>query len=167
MTQQALWRGRGCNSGAEAGKRWRGSPRRTGEYSDKQSRATNGIPGEIRGEVRSVTLREGSRTHERCPEHGVDTGRRRWSCDGAESGPVSMDREKQRGRERTEGCPGSWVTRRSSPRQQTQQGLDGDRRMGTRPRRTATELPGCTRGAMRVLRVVSARVRGKESEWGT
>jgi hypothetical protein len=70
-------------NGAEAARRWRGNPRRTGEYSGEQSRATKGIPGEIRGGVRSVTLRGGSGTLERRPGHGEDTGR--W----------------QRGRERT------------------------------------------------------------------
>jgi hypothetical protein len=135
----------------EAARRQRGSPRQTRKYSGEQSRATKGIPGEIRGEVRSVILRGASGTLERRSGHGEDTGRRRWSCGGE---PVSVDREKQRGRGRTEGCPGSRVTRRSSPMQQTQRGLDGDRRMGARPRRIAVELPGCTRRAREGARVL-------------
>jgi hypothetical protein len=86
-------------------------------------------------------------------------GRRLRSYDRAEREPVSMDREKQRGREQTKGCHGSRVTRRSSPRQLTRQGLDDDHRTGTRPRQTAAELPVCVRGARRVLRAASARVR--------
>jgi hypothetical protein len=31
----------------------------------------------------------------------------------------------------------------------------------------ATELPGCVHGVRRVLKAASARVWGKESEWGT
>jgi hypothetical protein len=50
---------------------------------------------------------------------------------------------KPEGEGRTEGCPGLRVTRRSLPRQQTQRGLDDDRRMGARPRRAATDLLGC------------------------
>jgi hypothetical protein len=50
-----------------------------------------GAPRAPRGEVRSVTLR---------------------GCSG------NVER-KQRGRGQSEGCLGSWVTRRSSPRQQT------------------------------------------------
>jgi hypothetical protein len=49
---------------AEAARRRRGSPWRTGEYSSEQSHAIKGIPGEIRGGVRSVTLRGGSGTLE-------------------------------------------------------------------------------------------------------
>jgi hypothetical protein len=166
-TRRILWQDRDNRNGAEATRRWRWSPRRTGGYSGEQSCATKGIPGEIRGGVRSVTLREGSRTHERRPGHGEDTDRRRRSCGGAEREPVSVDREKQRGREQSEGCPGSRVTRRSSPRQLTRRGLDGDSRTGVRPRRTAAELPGCACYARRVLRAASARVRGKGSEGGT
>jgi hypothetical protein len=70
--------------------------RRTGGYSNKQSCTTKGIPGEIRGGVRSVTLREGLRTHERRPGHDEDTGRRRRSCGGAE-------RTGERGSRETEG----------------------------------------------------------------
>jgi hypothetical protein len=64
-------------NGAETARRWRGSPRRTGEYPGEQSRATKSITGEIRDEVRSITLRGGSGTLERCLGHGEDTGRRR------------------------------------------------------------------------------------------
>jgi hypothetical protein len=46
-------------------------------YSGEQSRATMGRPGEIRGGIRSVTLREGSGTHEQCPGHSEDKVRRR------------------------------------------------------------------------------------------
>jgi hypothetical protein len=77
-----------------------------------------------------------------------------------------MDREKQRGRERTEGCPGSRVMRQSSPRQQTRQGLDGDRRMGTRPRRTAAKLPRCARRARERARVLRARLGAQLSGGG-
>jgi hypothetical protein len=80
---------------------------------------------------------------------------------------MSVDQEKQKGRERTEGCPWSRVAGRSSPRQQARRGLDGVCRTSTKPRRTTMELPGCVRGARRVLGAASARVRGKESEWGT
>jgi hypothetical protein len=99
----------------------------------------------------------------------VGTGRRRRSCGEAERGQVSMDREKQRGRERTEGCPGSRVTRQSSPRQQTRQGLDGDRRTGTRPRRTAVKLPRCAHRARereRGCSVGGTTERGRASECG-
>jgi hypothetical protein len=167
--QRILWHGRSCRNGAEATRRQRGSPRRIGGYSGEQLRATKGKPGEIRGRVRSVTLREGSGTHERRPGHGVGTGRRRRSCGEAERGQVSMDREKQRGRERTEGCPGSRVTRQSSPRQQTRQGLDGDRRTGTRPRRTAVKLPRCAHRARereRGCSVGGTTKRGRASECG-
>jgi hypothetical protein len=68
------------------GKRWRGNLGWTGGYSGEQSRITKGRPGEIRGEVRSVTLREGSRTLERHPGHGEVTGRRPLSYSDAERG---------------------------------------------------------------------------------
>jgi hypothetical protein len=45
-------------NGAKAARRW------TGEYSGEKSRATKGIPGEIRGGVRSVTLSGGPVTLE-------------------------------------------------------------------------------------------------------
>jgi hypothetical protein len=45
---------------------------------------TKDIPGEIRGRVRSVTLREGLRTHERRPGHDENMCRRSRSCGGAE-----------------------------------------------------------------------------------
>jgi hypothetical protein len=76
---------------------------------------------------------------------------------------VSVGREKQRGRERTEGCPGSRVTRRSSPRQLARRWLDGYHRTGGGPRRATTELPGCARGARQVLRAANARVRGRRA----
>jgi hypothetical protein len=44
---------------AKVGRQRRGSQQRIGDYSSEQSHATNGIPEEIRGGVRSVTLREG------------------------------------------------------------------------------------------------------------
>jgi hypothetical protein len=44
---------------------------------------------------------------------------------------------------RTEGCPGLLTTRWNSARQRARRGLDGDRRIGARPRRAAVELPGC------------------------
>jgi hypothetical protein len=160
-TRQIRWLGRDSRKGGEATGRWRGNPRRTGESSGEQSRATKCKTSKIRGEVRTVTLREDSGTHERCPRHGEGTGRRRWSC-GSE--PVSADLANQRGRGRTEGRPGLRVIRWSLPRQRTWQGLDGDCRMGMRPRRAAAELPGCAHGARRVLRAASARVREEEGE---
>jgi hypothetical protein len=62
-------------NGAEAARRRRGSPRRIEEYSGEQSHATKGITWEIRDRVRSVTLRGGLGTLERCPGHDEDTGR--------------------------------------------------------------------------------------------
>jgi hypothetical protein len=44
-------------NGAEAARRRRESPRRTGEHSGEQSRATKCMTGENRGGVRTVTLR--------------------------------------------------------------------------------------------------------------
>jgi hypothetical protein len=101
---------------AEMTRRWRGSPRRTGEHSGEQSRATKCKTGENRGGVRKVTLREDSGAHKRRQGHGENTGRRRRSYD---SEPVSADRANQRGRGRTEGRPGLWVIRWSLPWQRT------------------------------------------------
>jgi hypothetical protein len=81
----------------------RGSPRRTGEHSGEQSRATKCKTGKIRGGVRTVTLREDSGTHERRPGHGEGTSRRRRSCDNE---PVNTDRANQRGRGEPRGVPG-------------------------------------------------------------
>jgi hypothetical protein len=81
-------------SGAEAGRHRRGSPRRTGECSSEQSRATKGISGENRGGVRLVTLRKGLETHERHAGHNEVPGRWWQSYGGAEREPVSVDREK-------------------------------------------------------------------------
>jgi hypothetical protein len=47
----------------------RGSPWPTGEHSSEQSRAAKCMTWEIRGGVRTVTLRGGSRTLERRPRH--------------------------------------------------------------------------------------------------
>jgi hypothetical protein len=67
---------------------------------------TKGIPGEIRGKVRSVTLRGSSRTLERRPGHGEDTGQRRRSCGGAERELLSVvERDRGRGGE-PRGVPG-------------------------------------------------------------
>jgi hypothetical protein len=128
-----------------------GSPRRTGEHSDEQSRATKCKTGENRGWVRTVTLREDSGAHKWRPGHGEGTGRRQRSY-GSE--PVSVDRANQRGRGRTKGRPELWVIRRTLPRQHTWRGLDGDRRSGTRPRRAAVELPRRRRRARERARVL-------------
>jgi hypothetical protein len=53
----------------------------------------------------------------------------------------------------------------SSPRQRARQRLNDGHRMGGGPRRTTVELPRCARGARRVPRAVSARVREEEGEW--
>ena len=76
-------------NGAEVARRRKGSPQWTGEYSGKQLRATKGIQGEIRRDVRSVTLR-GGLTLKRCLGHGEDTGRWRRSCDWTERESVSV-----------------------------------------------------------------------------
>jgi hypothetical protein len=65
-----------------------GSPRRTGEYSGEQSRASKCETGENKGRARTVILREVSGTHKRWPGHCEGMGRRRRSC-GSE--PVSVD----------------------------------------------------------------------------
>jgi hypothetical protein len=93
-------------NGAEATRRRRWSPWWFEESSGEQSRATKGIPGEIRGGVRSVTLRGGSGTLEWRLGHDEDMGRRRRSCGGAEREPVSVDQEKQRGRGEPRGVLG-------------------------------------------------------------
>jgi hypothetical protein len=53
-----------------------------------------------------------------------------------ERGPGELD-----GLGRTEGCPELLTARRNSPRQRARRWLDGERRMGARPRRAAAELP--------------------------
>jgi hypothetical protein len=68
---------------------------------------------ENKGGVRTVTLREDSGAHERRPGHGKDAGQRHWNCN---SEPVSVDQANQRGRGRTEVCPGLRVIRRKLPR---------------------------------------------------
>jgi hypothetical protein len=78
-------------NGVEATRRRRESPRRTGEHSSEQSRATKCMTGEIRGEVRSVTLRGGSGTLERCTGHDKGMGRRWWGFGCTGRTPVSAE----------------------------------------------------------------------------
>jgi hypothetical protein len=54
-------------NGAKASRRRRESPRRTVEHSDEQSHAAKCMTGEIRGGVRTVTLRGALGTLEWCP----------------------------------------------------------------------------------------------------
>jgi hypothetical protein len=56
------------------------------------------------------------------------------------------------------------VTRRSLPRQQARRAANDSGGMGVRTPRTTEELLGCARGARRVLRAASARVREEEGE---
>jgi hypothetical protein len=56
-----------------------GSPRRSGEYSGEQSRASKCKIGENKGMAGMISLREVSGTHERWPGHGEGMGRRRRS----------------------------------------------------------------------------------------
>jgi hypothetical protein len=62
-------------NGTEAARTAEGSPRRTGEHSSEQLRASKCKIGENKGGARTVTLREVSGTHERWSGHGEDTGR--------------------------------------------------------------------------------------------
>jgi hypothetical protein len=101
-TWRALLRDRDSRNEGEATRRWRGSPRRTEQHSGDQLRATKHMTGDNRGGVMTVTLREVSGTHERCPRHGEDAGRRRWSCD---SELVSADQANQWGRGEPRGVP--------------------------------------------------------------
>jgi hypothetical protein len=137
--------GSGQQKRGEAAGRWRGSPRQTGEHSGEQSRASKCNTGENKGGVRTVTLRGGSGTLDRRSGHDKDAGRQRQNCGCVRKAPMSADQANQRGRGQTEGRPGLQVIRRSLPRQWTRWGLDGDRRMGARPCRAATELLRCTR----------------------
>jgi hypothetical protein len=127
-------------NGAVATRRRRESPQRIGEHSSEQSRATKCKTGEIRGGVRTVTLRGSTGTLEWCLGHYENASQWRRSC-GRET--VSAN---QRGWGQTKGCPGLRVTKRGLPRQRTRRGLDGDRRTGARPRRATEGLLGhaCT-----------------------
>jgi hypothetical protein len=60
-------------NGAEATRWWKGSPRWTREHFGEQSCVAKCMIGESTGGVRSVTLREGSGTLERCPGHNEGT----------------------------------------------------------------------------------------------
>jgi hypothetical protein len=69
---------------------------------------------------------------------GAET-RRGNGC--AKIAPVSVDRTRQRGRGRTEGCPEQLTVRRSSPWHWTGRRRDGGRRTGNSRRRAVAELP--------------------------
>jgi hypothetical protein len=99
-------------------RRWRGSPWRTGEHSSEQSQESKCKTGEIRGGVRSVTLRRDSGAHERCPRHDKGLGRRQrlFGCKGSPGEREPGDPEEGG---RTEGCPVLRAIRRSLPRQWT------------------------------------------------
>jgi hypothetical protein len=138
-------------NGAETTGRWRGSPRRTGEHSGEQSRATKCKTGEIRGRVRSVTLRGGSGILERRQGRGKGASRRWRSYDRE---PVSVDQANQRNWGQIGICPTLLAMRRSLPRQRARQRLNGGH--GTRggPQRMAVELPGRVRKVRERARVL-------------
>jgi hypothetical protein len=67
-----------------------------------------------------------------------DLGSTMRSCCSVEKGPVSVDREKQKGREQTRGCLALLARRRSSPGQRTWQELDGSHETDDGPWRSST-----------------------------
>jgi hypothetical protein len=85
--------------------------------------------------------------------HKNATTQRHRDSDCAKVAPVSVDRTKQRGRGRTEGCPEQLTVRQSSPWHWTGRGRDGGRRTGSdRWRRWRSSL-----------HVWAERERGRES----
>ena len=116
----------------------RSNPTATQLSSGERLRGQQGSTREIKGAGELFTSRGKSGALEQRGGRREALGRMRWSSDCTMKRPVSADRVKHRGWGQTRRCLTLLARRRSSPRQQTWQKLDGGQGTHNGPRRSST-----------------------------